>query len=602
MQFKNNLKFHYWMKKYLISILSITLFVSALLFTQTQASSLTSSQIDAIISLLQSFGADTTTVANVSASLYGQPTATTPASFCYNFNKNMGVGNSISSADAMSLENILEKEGLVNPPNSFSRDVPQFGEDIAAAVIEFQKKYGITPQSGFVGPLTRKKLNSLYGCENNTASVIPVQLVNPTQIIPTHVITQTHPASTPTCSLTSNKSSYILGETITYYWTSKNATHASFQQDTSGKDHLLLPGDKLSVSGSQTANASVIGNPEVILLVGGGVGTGSCRVMVNVIPSSANLKTATILTSSQITNTSPYIMGTASGVNQVGIIFFSQSGDKVYGSGLIPVVNGNWSVTVTPALEPGQYTIYVYDANNNQLTSKTMSIISSPVIPPVVSESSTPNIIITDISADELGVYVSYINNGSLSSDKFLIAVSSPYGSFSGNSFYPISVPTPGVLTKTGRFGSDLLGLGAGATANVTASVTWQNPSSGQTSNTFSKTITILGGGQVSNPITSCDYSKNVCITVISPVGGETLKIGQVYRIKWKSTNVNKVSLGYSTGPGSLNWIANNITNSDYYDWTVNVNSLKKLQIVIDGYGAGSMVTAQSSDYFNLTQ
>ena len=85
--------------------------------------------------------------------------------------------------------------------------------------------------------------------------------------------------------------------------------------------------------------------------------------------------TATILTSSEITNPEPYIIGTASGVDQVGVVI-GQFGDKIYGSGLIPVINGNWSVTVTPALTLGHYTIYVYDANNKQLANKSLNIVS----------------------------------------------------------------------------------------------------------------------------------------------------------------------------------------------------------------------------------
>jgi chitodextrinase len=92
----------------------------------------------------------------------------------------------------------------------------------------------------------------------------------------------TTPVLAPTCTLTANKSSYILGETITYSWTSKNTTYAGWKQDTSGKDHLLLPGDKLPANGTQAVPASVIGNPPVTLTVGGVGGTGSCSLTVAV--------------------------------------------------------------------------------------------------------------------------------------------------------------------------------------------------------------------------------------------------------------------------------------------------------------------------------
>ena len=75
----------------------------------------------------------------------------------------------------------------------------------------------------------------------------------------------------------------------------------------------------------------------------------------------------------QTTSLTPTISGTASGVSQVGIVL-SNDGGKVYGSGLISVVNGGWSITVSPALVVGQYTINVYDANNNKLTSDYLNV------------------------------------------------------------------------------------------------------------------------------------------------------------------------------------------------------------------------------------
>lgn len=98
-------------------------------------------------------------------------------------------------------------------------------------------------------------------------------------------------ASTPTCSLTSDRLSYTLGDTITYSWTSQNATYASWQQDTSGKDHLWLPGDKLSANSSQQVSASVIGNPTATLLATRSDGKdGLCSKTVNIAaPSSATI-------------------------------------------------------------------------------------------------------------------------------------------------------------------------------------------------------------------------------------------------------------------------------------------------------------------------
>ncbi|MFZ2719646.1 MAG: peptidoglycan-binding domain-containing protein [Minisyncoccia bacterium] len=77
---------------------------------------------------------------------------------------------------------------------------------------------------------------------------------------------------TPSCVITANKSSYTYGETIGFSWTSTNATYATFLPDTSGKDNLKVPGDKLPANGSQPIVANVSGNPYVTLAVYGANG------------------------------------------------------------------------------------------------------------------------------------------------------------------------------------------------------------------------------------------------------------------------------------------------------------------------------------------
>ncbi|MES2215687.1 MAG: peptidoglycan-binding domain-containing protein [Patescibacteria group bacterium] len=94
------------------------------------------------------------------------------------------------------------------------------------------------------------------------------------------------PVSLVSCSLASNKSSYKLGETITYSWSSQNATYAGWQQDTSDRDHLSLPGDKLPAVGTQNVTASVVGNPSVTLQVAGYGGSSTCSTSVLILPSA----------------------------------------------------------------------------------------------------------------------------------------------------------------------------------------------------------------------------------------------------------------------------------------------------------------------------
>lgn len=95
-------------------------------------------------------------------------------------------------------------------------------------------------------------------------------------------------------------------------------------------------------------------------------------------------------------------------------------------------------------------------------------------------------------------------------------------------------------------------------------------------------------------------------LTITSPNGGETFTEGDITTITWDaSSNIDKVSIGWSTGPGSLNWIAFTAPNTGSYTWNVNVGNTTNTQflIKITGYetGAGSL-TDISDDYFTVYQ
>lgn len=122
------------------------------------AASLTSSQIQAILSILSSFGADNTTIANVSAAL-GGTSSSSSSSFCHDFNFDLTVGS--SGSDVSALNQVFTLSGMDTSGNTST-----FTENNAADAVSFQAKYGIR-QTGYVGPLTRAKLNALYGCGNS---------------------------------------------------------------------------------------------------------------------------------------------------------------------------------------------------------------------------------------------------------------------------------------------------------------------------------------------------------------------------------------------------------------------------------------------------
>ena len=154
------------MKKYIFgSFLLLAVFVSPVL-VQAQTG-LTSTQIQSILSLLASFGADSATISNVNAALLGTPT--TGSSFCYNFDNDITVGSRGSVVSA--LNQALSSSGIDTTGNTSI-----FTEDNAGDVVSFQARYGIR-QTGYVGPITRAKLNALYGCPNQppttTGTLIP---------------------------------------------------------------------------------------------------------------------------------------------------------------------------------------------------------------------------------------------------------------------------------------------------------------------------------------------------------------------------------------------------------------------------------------------
>lgn len=72
----------------------------------------------------------------------------------YKFNNNLSMG--MSGEAVTRLQEILRAEGVFTYPTNTG----YFGQITLIAVKDYQKKYGISPTSGFVGPLTRAQLNT----------------------------------------------------------------------------------------------------------------------------------------------------------------------------------------------------------------------------------------------------------------------------------------------------------------------------------------------------------------------------------------------------------------------------------------------------------
>jgi hypothetical protein len=116
------------------------------------AAALTDSQVQSILSLLSSFGADSTTIANVQASLTGGTpvstgTGSTASSSC-NFTRDLTVGS--TGADVTCLQNALKAGGYlaVNATG-------YFGSLTQAAVSKWQAAAGVSPTAGYFGARSR---------------------------------------------------------------------------------------------------------------------------------------------------------------------------------------------------------------------------------------------------------------------------------------------------------------------------------------------------------------------------------------------------------------------------------------------------------------
>lgn len=139
---------------------------------------LTESQIQSIISLLQSFGADQTTINNVDASLRGQPTSggtgtgTSGGASCSQFTRDLTIGS--TGSDVLALQQILNANGFaVNTAGAVGSagfETDYFGSLTAAALGKWQAANGVSPAVGYFGPLTRAAFASSGACGTGTGT------------------------------------------------------------------------------------------------------------------------------------------------------------------------------------------------------------------------------------------------------------------------------------------------------------------------------------------------------------------------------------------------------------------------------------------------
>jgi hypothetical protein len=165
------------MKKYILgAVLSLGILITP---AASYAAGLTNVQISSILSLLSAFGADSATIANVTTALNGgTPSSGNGSAFCHTFATDLTVGS--TGSEVLALNQALSFTTLTlsdHVGNSI------FNENTAADVVQFQGLYGIR-QTGYAGPMTRAKLNALYGC-STTPTPLPTPTPAPAPSTPT---------------------------------------------------------------------------------------------------------------------------------------------------------------------------------------------------------------------------------------------------------------------------------------------------------------------------------------------------------------------------------------------------------------------------------
>ena len=220
---------------------------------------------------------------------------------------------------------------------------------------------------------------------------------------------------------------------------------------------------------------------------------------------------------------------------------------------------------------------------------------------PVIS--SVGGVFVPGTATTVTGSGFSHITANSINS----ITTKDSYGSDFGFSFnwtpiddnnISITLPTNGMLVPAGQY--TLFLSNANGISNPFIITITSRPT---TTATCSPTM-----GTYRSPTNGTSTDGNPLVSFISPNGGETLCVGKTYHITWDSTNVDKVSLGYSFGEGSLNWFqgnsGNNIANTGSYDWNVNIGNTTNtnLKLYIIGYHTGVGSKAAYSNNFTVSQ
>ncbi|MDO8408420.1 MAG: peptidoglycan-binding domain-containing protein [bacterium] len=316
------------------------------------APGLTEAQKSAIISLLQSFGADSKTIANVQTALGGSTPVPTS---CVDLFSNTTLGS--SGGEVTKLQNYLIARGDLDA----QYNTGYYGFITAKAVGKIQLDLGIVSSAndtayGIMGPKTRAAI----GCSGSTVPPTP-RPEDPT-----------NPSAT-------------ISEQVKCVFSDEATEQKCW-------------GDAPSKTVGDPTHYSCTGFGTCVMTVSGRKGTpitwgSSCGGTANTTIDGSNeyahfhcpetTKSSTTIDQSSLTSVSthPTITGLAYNVSSIGLSI-SRGGEKFDGTGTFSVVSNRWIVTLnSQTYTSGTYGIQVYDGNNKLLTTGTLTVgIPGPVI------------------------------------------------------------------------------------------------------------------------------------------------------------------------------------------------------------------------------
>jgi len=297
------------------------------------AAGLTSSQVDSIVSLLSSFGADSATINNVRVALTGTGTTVPTPGTCttYTFSKNLKLGS--TGVDVKALQVLLNKDGVTQVAatgvGSAGNETTYFGAMTKAAVIKFQNKYaaevlapiGLTKGTGIVGSMSLAKLNVLSICTTTTPTgpvvtgPVTVSLSETSPVGAALVNSQAGAkladfklsGNGTVTSITLKRSGFSTQDALTNVYLYDGATRLTDGYTFNANGDLVINGLSIAVSGSKVISVKA----DVAIAAA----TGNSTIVVSLVGYTAD---GTVSTASVNGNLVQFVSGTLAGVTLVG--------------------------------------------------------------------------------------------------------------------------------------------------------------------------------------------------------------------------------------------------------------------------------------------